>query len=112
MPHHTPLIGTIVAGLVMAFFMGALAHRLRMPPIVGYLLAGVIVGPSTPGFVADSKLAAELAEIGVILRREIECAGRTPARYLDIGALVRALRHVVCGQIGNGGEQIIERPGK
>ncbi|MCC6827177.1 MAG: Kef family K(+) transporter [Novosphingobium sp.] len=67
MPHHTPLIGTIVAGLVMAFFMGALAHRLRMPPIVGYLLAGVIVGPSTPGFVADSKLAAELAEIGVIL---------------------------------------------
>lgn len=67
MPHATPLIGTIVVGLVMAFIMGALAHRLRMPPIVGYLLAGVIVGPSTPGFVADGKLAAELAEIGVIL---------------------------------------------
>ena len=67
MPHHTPLIGTIVAGLVIAFAMGALAHRLKLPPIAGYLLAGVIVGPFTPGFVADSGLAAELAEIGVIL---------------------------------------------
>ncbi|MEJ5975235.1 YbaL family putative K(+) efflux transporter [Novosphingobium sp. PS1R-30] len=67
MPHHMPLIGTIVAGLVIAFILGAIAHRLRMPPLVGYLLAGVVVGPSTPGFVADGKLAAELAEIGVIL---------------------------------------------
>ena len=67
MPHHTPLIGTIVAGLVIAFAMGALAHRLKMPPIAGYLLAGVIVGPFTPGFVADAGLASELAEIGVIL---------------------------------------------
>jgi len=67
MPHHTPLIGTIVAGLVIAFAMGALAHRLKLPPILGYLLAGVIVGPFTPGFVADGGLAAELAEIGVIL---------------------------------------------
>lgn len=67
MPHYTPLIATIVAGLVVAFFMGALAHRLRVSPIAGYLLAGVIVGPFTPGFVADSNLANELAEIGVIL---------------------------------------------
>jgi CPA2 family monovalent cation:H+ antiporter-2 len=67
MPHHTPLIGTIVAGLVIAFIMGALAHRLKMSPIAGYLLAGVLVGPSTPGFVADAALAGELAEIGVIL---------------------------------------------
>lgn len=67
MPHHTPLIGTIVAGLVIAFALGAVAHRLRMPPIVGYLLAGVVVGPFTPGFVADGNLASELAEIGVIL---------------------------------------------
>ncbi|MGF7156297.1 YbaL family putative K(+) efflux transporter [Novosphingobium gossypii] len=67
MPHHTPLIGTIVAGLVIAFFMGALAHRLRVSPIAGYLLAGVMVGPFTPGFVADTNLAQELAEIGVIL---------------------------------------------
>ncbi len=67
MPHHTPLIGTIVAGLVIAFAMGALAQRLKISPIAGYLLAGVIVGPFTPGFVADANLAAELAEIGVIL---------------------------------------------
>ncbi len=67
MPHHTPLIGTIVAGLVVAFALGALAHRLKVSPIAGYLLAGVLVGPFTPGFVADGDLAAELAEIGVIL---------------------------------------------
>ncbi|MFS0850148.1 YbaL family putative K(+) efflux transporter [Novosphingobium panipatense] len=67
MPHHTPLIGTVVAGLVIAFFMGALAHRLRVSPLAGYLLAGVLVGPFTPGFVADVGLAQELAEIGVIL---------------------------------------------
>ena len=67
MPHHTPLIGTIVAGLVVAFALGALAHRLRVSPIAGYLLAGVLVGPFTPGYVADTGLALELAEIGVIL---------------------------------------------
>jgi CPA2 family monovalent cation:H+ antiporter-2 len=67
MPHHTPLMGTVIAGLVVAFLMGALAHRLRISPIAGYLLAGVMVGPFTPGFVADVNLAAELAELGVIL---------------------------------------------
>ena len=67
MPHHTPLIGTIVAALVVAFFLGALAQRFRISPIAGYLFAGVVVGPFTPGFVADAPLAAELAEIGVIL---------------------------------------------
>ncbi|MGQ0385185.1 MAG: YbaL family putative K(+) efflux transporter [Gammaproteobacteria bacterium] len=67
MEHATPLIATIVGGLGLAFVMGALAARLRMSPIVGYLLAGIAVGPFTPGFVADQKLANELAEIGVIL---------------------------------------------
>jgi CPA2 family monovalent cation:H+ antiporter-2 len=67
MPHETPLIATIVAGLVLAFVFGAIAHRFRMPPLVGYLLAGIAVGPRTPGFVADIHLAQELAEIGVIL---------------------------------------------
>ncbi|HEY6816688.1 MAG TPA: YbaL family putative K(+) efflux transporter [Croceibacterium sp.] len=67
MPHHTPLIATIVLGLVAAFFMGAIAHRLRVSPLAGYLFAGVLVGPFTPGFVADAALANELAEIGVIL---------------------------------------------
>jgi len=67
MPHHTPLIATIVAGIGVAFLLGALANRLRLSPLVGYLLAGIVVGPFTPGYVADQKLANELAEIGVIL---------------------------------------------
>ena len=67
MPHATPLIATIVAGLGLAFIFGALANRFRIPPLVGYLIAGVLVGPNTPGFVADQSLAVELAEIGVIL---------------------------------------------
>jgi len=65
--HQTPLIATIAAGLMLAFVFGLAAHRLRMQPLVGYLLAGVLVGPYTPGFEADPALAAELAEIGVIL---------------------------------------------
>jgi CPA2 family monovalent cation:H+ antiporter-2 len=67
MPHDTPLIATIVAGLGLAFIFGALANRIKAPPLVGYLLAGILVGPHTPGFVADQALAPELAEIGVIL---------------------------------------------
>jgi CPA2 family monovalent cation:H+ antiporter-2 len=67
MPHDTPLITTIVAGLGLAFVLGTLAQRFRIPPLVGYLLAGVVVGPFTPGFVADQSLASELAELGVIL---------------------------------------------
>ncbi|MBX3551026.1 MAG: Kef family K(+) transporter [Pseudolabrys sp.] len=67
MPHHTPLISTIVLGLVLAFVLAAVAQRFRISPLVGYLLAGVIIGPATPGFVADQQLANELAEIGVIL---------------------------------------------
>lgn len=67
MPHDTPLIATIVAGLGLAFVFGTLAQRFRFPPLVGYLLAGVAVGPFTPGFVADQALATELAELGIIL---------------------------------------------
>ena len=67
MPHATPLISTIVSGLVLAFIFGAIANRLKMPPLVGYLFAGILVGPHTPGYVADQRLAPELAEIGVIL---------------------------------------------
>jgi len=67
MPHSTTLVTTIVAALALAFVLGTLAHRFRVSPLVGYLLAGVLVGPFTPGFVADQRLASELAEIGVIL---------------------------------------------
>ncbi|UYO52920.1 YbaL family putative K(+) efflux transporter [Rhodopseudomonas palustris] len=67
MEHNTPLISTIVAGLVLAFAFGVAAQRLKISPLVGYLLAGVVIGPFTPGYVADQSLANELAEIGVIL---------------------------------------------
>jgi CPA2 family monovalent cation:H+ antiporter-2 len=67
MPHDTSLIATIVIGLVLAFILGAIANRLKVSALVGYLLAGVLVGPFTPGYVADQTLAPQLAEIGVIL---------------------------------------------
>jgi len=67
MHHTTPLITTIVGGLVLAFILGMLANSLCISPLVGYLLAGVLAGPFTPGFVADTNLAPELAELGVIL---------------------------------------------
>lgn len=67
MPHNTTLISTFVGGIVLAFVFGAIASRLRLSPLVGYLLAGVAVGPFTPGFVADQSLAPVLAEIGVVL---------------------------------------------
>ena len=65
--HSTPLIATIVAGLGLAFVFGLLAQKLRLPLIAGYLLSGVVIGPFTPGYVADQHLAAELSELGVIL---------------------------------------------
>ncbi len=65
--HQTPLIATIALGLVLAYLFGLLAHRMRVQPLVGYLVAGIVVGPFTPGYVADQALAQELAEIGVIL---------------------------------------------
>jgi CPA2 family monovalent cation:H+ antiporter-2 len=66
-PHSVPLIATIAVGLAVAFLLGFLVSRLRLPPIIGYLLAGIVVGPFTPGFVADMHLAPQLAELGVIL---------------------------------------------
>jgi monovalent cation:H+ antiporter-2, CPA2 family len=67
MPHATPLVSTIVVGLVLAFAFGAIAHRLKASPLVGYLIAGIVIGPFTPGFVADQKIANELSDIGIIL---------------------------------------------
>jgi monovalent cation:H+ antiporter-2, CPA2 family len=65
--HDISLISTIAVGLVYGLIGGYLASRLRLPPLVGYLVAGVALGPFTPGIVADAKLAPQLAEIGVIL---------------------------------------------
>ena len=67
MPHVPPLVSTIAIGLVLAFAFGVAAQRLRLPPLVGYLLAGIAVGPFTPGPVADQNIANQLAEVGVIL---------------------------------------------
>src|SRR6478672_4550179 len=67
MLHVPPLVSTLAIGLVLAFSLGVLAHRLKLPPLVGYLLAGIALGPFTPGFVADQNIANQLAEIGIIL---------------------------------------------
>ena len=65
--HEFTLISTIAAGFGLALVLGYAAHRLGAPPLVGYLLAGIVIGPATPGFVADMALTSELAEIGVML---------------------------------------------
>jgi len=66
--HHTvPLITTIAAAFGLALVLGFVAARLKMPALVGYLLAGIVIGPATPGFVADVGIAGQLAEIGVML---------------------------------------------
>ena len=67
MPHSVTLITTIAASLGLALMFGLIASRLKLPPLVGYLIAGVMLGPATPGFVADAQLSSQLAEIGVIL---------------------------------------------
>ena len=67
MPHSISLITTIAACLGLALIMGFIAVRLKVPALVGYLIAGIIVGPATPGFVADIELSRQLAEIGVML---------------------------------------------
>ena len=67
MPHDISLIATLAAGFGLAMVLGYGAARLRLPPLVGYLLAGVAIGPYTPGFVGDLALAGQLAEVGVML---------------------------------------------
>lgn len=68
--HDLPLVDTIAAGLTAALLLGLATQRLGLSPIVGYLLAGIVIGPFTPGFVGDVQIASQLAEIGVILLNE------------------------------------------
>jgi len=67
MPHDTDLIEILAVGLAVAFVLGALANKLRLSPLVGYLVAGIIIGPFTPGFIADQDMAFQLSELGVML---------------------------------------------
>ncbi|MFO1248617.1 MAG: cation:proton antiporter [Alphaproteobacteria bacterium] len=67
MDHMSPLIGVLVIGIGLAFVLGTLVQRFRLPPLVGYLLAGVVLGPFSPGLVIDQKLTLEMADIGVVL---------------------------------------------
>ena len=67
MPHDITLVTTIAASFGLALVFGFLAVRLRLPAILGYLVAGILIGPGTPGFVADVQLSGQLAEIGVML---------------------------------------------
>jgi monovalent cation:H+ antiporter-2, CPA2 family len=65
-PHDVSLIATIAAGFGLSLILGFIAARLKMPPLVGYLVAGILISPATPGFAADVGLASQLAEIGVM----------------------------------------------
>lgn len=67
MHHDISLITTLAAGFGLALILGFIAARLKLPALVGYLLAGIAIGPATPGFVADAQIASQLAEVGVML---------------------------------------------
>ena len=67
MEHNVSLISTLAAGFGLALILGFIAERIKLPALVGYLLAGIAIGPATPGFVADVGIAAQLSEIGVML---------------------------------------------
>jgi len=103
MPHDDSLILTLVAGFVLAFVLGMLALRFKLSPLVGYLLAGVVVGPFTPGYTADASLATQLAEIGVILLMFGVGLHFSPADLLKVrkiavpGALVQIAAATVLG---------------
>jgi monovalent cation:H+ antiporter-2, CPA2 family len=94
LPHETELIATVAVGLSAAFVGGLIAHRLRLPTLIGYLLAGVVLGPFTPGFVADTHLAPQLAEIGVILLMF------GVGNHFSIGDLLAVRRIALPGAIG------------
>src|SRR5918998_547053 len=94
LPHETELIAILAVGLSAAFLGGLLALRLRLPPLIGYLLAGVALGPFTPGFVADAHLAPQLAEIGVILLMF------GVGNHFSIGDLLAVRRIALPGAIG------------
>ncbi|MDX1669962.1 MAG: cation:proton antiporter, partial [Limnobacter sp.] len=67
MPHDVTLIATLAFGFGLALIFGFIAHKAKVPALVGYLVAGFLIGPATPGFVANASLTNQLAEVGVML---------------------------------------------
>jgi monovalent cation:H+ antiporter-2, CPA2 family len=92
--HDLPLIGTIAAAFFTAWLLGLLTQRLGLSPIVGYILAGVVIGPSTPGFAADLKIAQQLAEVGVILLMF------GVGMHFDVKDLIAVRRVAITGALG------------
>src|SRR5262245_55109848 len=101
MPHQAPLISTIVIALVLAWAFAAVANWLKLPPIVGYLLAGIAIGPFTPGFVADQNIASQLAELGVILLMFGVGLHFSPVDLLSVKtiAIPGAIAQIVCATL-------------
>ncbi|MBS0458399.1 MAG: Kef family K(+) transporter [Proteobacteria bacterium] len=94
MHHPTSLIAILSMGFVLAFALGMLAQKLRLSPLVGYLVAGIVAGPFTPGFVADQTLAPQLAEIGVILLMF------GVGLHFSLAELIAVKRHAIPGALG------------
>ncbi|MDF1485497.1 YbaL family putative K(+) efflux transporter [Ramlibacter sp. H39-3-26] len=103
MPHNVALIHIIAAGLGLALLLGFVAAKLRLPALVGYLVAGILIGPSTPGFVADAEIAKQLAEIGVMLLMfgvglHFSLSDLLAVRWIAVpGALVQMLAATLLG---------------
>lgn len=100
-PHELPLVSTVAVGLSLAFLLGMIASKLRIPPIVGYLFAGIIIGPFTPGFVADADIANELAEIGIVLLMF------GVGLHFSVKDLMEVKRIAIPGAIGQMGSAIV-----
>lgn len=96
MTHNLDLLLTLAAGLIGALAFGYFTHRLGLSPIVGYLLAGILVGPHTPGFVANQQLAAQLAEVGVILMMF------GVGLHFKLSDLIAVRRAAIAGAVGQG----------
>ncbi len=94
MSHPTSLIAILSAGFVLAFVLGMAAQKLRLSPLAGYLVAGIIAGPFTPGFVADQTLAPQLAEVGVILLMF------GVGLHFSLDDLVKVKRYAIPGAVG------------
>ena len=113
MEHTSPLIGILVIGLGLAFVLGTAAQRLKLPPLVGYLLAGVVVGPFSPGIVLDQHLTLQLADIGVVLLMFGVGLHFKPSELMQVRAIVvpgAALQMAIITALGVGASLLADWP--